>query len=188
MKSNRLQHFPSVLKMLESHADATEVFDVHKYCDHLSRLGQEFEGRFSDFEKLEPCVAFIAKPFTEMDIDQISKQIAELFNVSALEMEMEVINLQNNIQLKSQQHLPHFWSLVDSGVYKNIHQAALKASALFGSTYLCEAAFSDMNMIKCKFRTRLTDEHLNECIRVNLSAYTPAYTSLVESMQCQSAH
>lgn len=103
--------------------------------------------------------------------------MAELFDVSALEMEMEVINLQNNIQLKSQQHSPNFWCLVDPGVNKYIHQAALKASALFGSTYLCEAAFSDMNMIKCKFRTRLSDD-LNDCNDA----------SLVEAMQCQSAH
>ncbi|CAM4607670.1 unnamed protein product [Leuciscus chuanchicus] len=80
-KLNQLNLQLQVLKMLESHADTPEVFDVHKYCDLLSRLGQEFEGRFSDFEKLEPCVAFIANPFTEMDIDNISKQIAELFNL-----------------------------------------------------------------------------------------------------------
>lgn len=124
-------------------------------------------------------MVFIANPFMGLDVDNISKQMAELFDVSALEMEMEmeVINLQNNIQLKSQQHSPNFWCLVDPGVYKNIHQAALKAYALFGSTYLCEAAFSDMNVIKCKFRTRLSDD-LNDCNDA----------SLVEAMQCQSAH
>ncbi len=101
LKKNRLQHFPSVLKMIESHTSAPEVFDLLKYCDLLSRLGQEFEERFGDFEKM-------ANPFMELDIDNISKQMAELFDVSALEMEMEVINLQNNIHLKSQQHSPNF--------------------------------------------------------------------------------
>ena len=81
-------------------------------------------------------------------MDHISKQMAELFNVNAVEMDLEVINLQNHIQLKSQQHSQHFWSLVDPESYKNIHQAALKASALFGSTDLCEAACSDMNVIE----------------------------------------
>jgi len=92
---------------------------------------------------------------------------------------MEVINLQ-----KSQQLSQHFWSLVELDNYENFHQAALKMSALFGSTYLCESAFSYMNVLKSKLRTRLTDEHLNDSIRVNLSGYTSAYTSLVDSLQC----
>ena len=41
------------------------------------------------------------------------KKMAELFSVNPVEMEMEVINLQNNVQLKSQQNSQHFWSLVD---------------------------------------------------------------------------
>ena len=75
--------------------------------------------------------------------------MAELFSVNPVEMEMEVINLQNNVQLKSQQNSQHFWSLVDPENYKNSHQAALKMSALFGSVLhtFCEAAFSDMNEI-----------------------------------------
>ena len=61
-------------------------------------------------------------------------------------------------------------------------------SALFGSTYLCEAAFSDMNVMTSKYRTRLSDEHLNDSIRVSLSGYTPAHTCMVDSMQCHSSH
>lgn len=41
-------------------------------------------------------------------MDHFSKQMAELFNVNAVEMEMEVVNLQNHILLKSQQHSQHF--------------------------------------------------------------------------------
>ncbi|XP_028313963.1 general transcription factor II-I repeat domain-containing protein 2B-like [Gouania willdenowi] len=188
IKNKRYQHFPSFVKMLESNLGAEKVFKVHRYCDLLSRLGQEFTDRFSDFEKLEPCVTFIANPFLAVDISELSGQMAELFSVDPVEMEMEVLNLQNNVQLKSQQHSQHLWSLVEPEDYKNLHQVALKISALFGSTYLCESAFSDMNIIKSKYRNRLTDEHLNDSIRVNLSGYTPAYSSLVESMQCQSSH
>ena len=188
VKNKRFQHFPSVSKMLESHTGAASVLNVFKYCDLLSRLGQEFADRFSDFEKLEPCVTFMANPFMDVDISEISGQMAELFCLDPVEMEIEVINLQNNVQLKSQQHSEHFWSFVEPANYKNLHQAALKMSALFGSTYLCESAFSDMNVMKSKFRTRLADEHLNDSIRVNLSGYTPPYTSLADSMQCQSSH
>ncbi|KAK0152831.1 General transcription factor II-I repeat domain-containing protein 2B [Merluccius polli] len=139
VKNKRLQPFPSVVKMLESHA--VDVLVGHKYSD-LSKLGQEFEDKFNDFDKLEPCVAFIANTFMEVDIGEISEQMAELFSVNPVEMENRPC-------------------LVDPEIYKNIHQAALKESALFGSTYLCEAAFSDMNVMKSKFITSLTDEHIN---------------------------
>lgn len=102
-------------------------------------------------------------------------------------MEMEVISIQN-MELKSQQlpqHSQHFWSLIEPDDYKDLHHAALKSAALFGLTYLSESASSDMSVIKP--RTRLTDEHLNDSIRVNQRRYIPAYSSQVESMQRQSS-
>lgn len=92
----------------------------------MSRLGQEFADRFSDSERLEPCVTFMANP---LDTSEIS-----VFCVDLVEMEIEVVTLQHNVQFKSQKHSQHFWSLVDPDNYKNLHQAALKMSALFGST------------------------------------------------------
>ncbi|CAL9684507.1 unnamed protein product [Knipowitschia caucasica] len=130
----------------------------------------------------------MANPFMDVDISDISGQMAVLFGIDPVEMEMEVKNLQNSVQLKSQQSSGHFCSLVDPNDFKNLNEVALKVSALFGSTYLCESAFSDMNAIKSKYRTRLTDQHLNDAIRVNLSSYTPQYSSLVEAMQCQPSH
>ncbi|XP_056138883.1 general transcription factor II-I repeat domain-containing protein 2-like [Lampris incognitus] len=89
VKNKRFQHFPWVSKMLESHTGAASIVKVSKYCDLLSRLGQGFADRFSDFEKLEPCVTFMANPFMDVDISEISGQIAELFRVDPVEMEIE---------------------------------------------------------------------------------------------------
>ncbi|CAL9688304.1 unnamed protein product [Knipowitschia caucasica] len=188
VKNKKLQHFSSLSNMCENNPGAASALNVDKYCELLAKLGQEFVDRFVDFDKLQPCVTFMANPFMDVDISDISGQMAVLFGIDPVEMEMEVINLQNNVQLKSQQSSGHFWSLVDPNDFKNLNEVALKVSALFGSTYLCESAFSDMNAIKSKYRTRLTDQHLNDSIRVNLSSYTPQYSSLVEAMQCQPSH
>lgn len=59
------------MKVLESNTEAADVLDVHKCCDSLSKFGQEFEDRFNDFDKLGPCVVFIAKPFMEVGIGDI---------------------------------------------------------------------------------------------------------------------
>jgi len=72
--------------------------------------------------------------------------------------------------------------------YSGVCTAAKKVASLFGSTYLCESAFSDMNFIKNKHSTRLTDAHLKDSLTVAVSSYTPDYNTLVNSMQCQSSH
>src|SRR4029434_6936960 len=38
------------------------------------------------------------------------------------------------------------------------------------STYSCESAFSTMNMVKNKYRSTLTNEHVHQCLRL---AFTP---------------
>lgn len=103
-------------------------------------------------------------------------------------MQLETVTLQNDLHLRAHQGAPNFWGLVDTEKYRGVCTAALKVASLLGSTYLCESAFSDMNFIKDKHRTRLTDAHLQDSLRVAVSSYTPEYTTLVESMQCQASH
>lgn len=58
-------HFPSVQSVLNNNASATGALDeaADKYAQVLNRLGQEFENRFSDFDRLEPCVLVIWNHF-----------------------------------------------------------------------------------------------------------------------------
>ena len=52
----------------------------------------------------------------------------------------------------------------------------------FASTYLREALFSAMNHIKSKNRSRLTNEHLVELLRITvISSRNPQYQKIVES-------
>ncbi|XP_069486307.1 general transcription factor II-I repeat domain-containing protein 2-like [Ambystoma mexicanum] len=181
----KMHHFPSVMQMLTEHTASPELLNIDKYSSLLSRLKEEFSDRFRDFERIEPCVMFIANPFIEVNVCERTEQMGELFNLNSCAMEMEIVSLQGDILLKSRQSHTNFWSLVDHKEHSNICTAALKVTSLFGSTYLCESAFSDMNFIKSKFRTRLTDEHLSDSIQVAVSSYTPDYRALVDGMQCQ---
>lgn len=125
----------------------------------MTRLGEEFESRFTDFVRLEPCATFISNPLMDVDISDNSEQMGEVFSLSAVDLEMEILSLQNDFQLKSHKSAADFWKFVDAKKYPNISTGAMKCATLFGSTYLCESAFSDMNFIKSKFRTCLTDAH-----------------------------
>ena len=66
--------------MLEENYAASGAIDIQKYIDLLTRLGEEFERRFTDYVRLEPCAIIISNPF--MDVD-ISEQIGERFSLSA---------------------------------------------------------------------------------------------------------
>ena len=190
LQRKKMLHFPSVQSVLKDNASASEALDknAEKYCQVINRLGQEFEDRFCDLDQLEPCVSFISNPFMNKDITDIAEQLSATFNLDAGQVEIEIVTLQNDLHLKAHQAAPNFWSLVDTEKYSGVSTAAMKVASLFGSTYLCESAFSDMNFIKNKHRTRLTDAHLQDSLRVAVSSYTPDYNTLVNSMQCQSSH
>ena len=65
---------------------------------------------------------------------------------------------------------------------------ALKMMSCFGSTYLAESAFSDMNLIKSEIRNSLTDVHLDQCLRLSVSPYNPDFEKIAKSNQCQRSH
>jgi hypothetical protein len=46
---------------------------------------------------------------------------------------------------------------------------SLEMLSLFGSTYVSEAAFSTMNIIKSRMRNRLDDSPLESCLRLPLT-------------------
>ena len=58
------------------------------------------------------------------------------------DVENEIINLQASLVLQAHKNDPDMWKLVESPCLRKV---ALKMKALFGSTYLCESSFSDMN-------------------------------------------
>ncbi|KAL3279779.1 hypothetical protein HHI36_017287 [Cryptolaemus montrouzieri] len=67
---------------------------------------------------------------------------------------------------------------------KNIRQIALQLPAMFGSTYLCESAFSEMKIIQSKYRNKVTDDHMSSCLRLALSGFVPSYEKYAEDVQC----
>lgn len=177
-------------KVLSDNASASVAFDkaAEKYCQVINRLMQEFENRFTDFDQMEPCVSFISNPFMSVDVTSTAEKLSTTFNVDAGQVEMQILTIQNDLHLKAHLGNRNLWNLLDTEKYKIVCTAAMKVGCLFGSTYLCESAISNMNFIKNKFRTRLTDSHLRESLRVAVSNYTPEYSKLVDSMEWQVSH
>ena len=108
-------------------------------------------------------------PFREnAEADLLVSKIATLFHLYSSGIEDEILTLQADIELKSRAH-GQAWNLLTEVNYPNTRKGANSLTALFGSTYLCESDFSHMKIIESKYRSTMTDEHLELCLRLAVS-------------------
>ena len=84
--------------------------------------------------------------------------------------------------------LDFYRSYVPKDKYPGIYNHSLLMASLFGSTYICEQVFSRMKNIKCKSRTRITDDNLQSSLRVASSSISPNIDSIVSVKHCQVSH
>lgn len=173
---------------LEYYFEKYNKIDTNKYFESLAELKNDFEIRFSDFLKIEQIASFILNPFVNINISEISQEIANMINKKAPTIEMEIIDFQSDLQLKARISQTDFWTFVDEKKYPLIKETFQRLHSCFGSTYLCESGFSTMNLIKSKLRSNLTNEHVIDCMRLAITSYAPDYKKLAEEMQCQISH
>lgn len=64
-----------------------------------------------------------------------------------------------------------FWKNVDRTKYPLVFNEVLKICSMFGSSYLCEQGFSLMKYIKNKHRSNLTNEHLEQLMRISTTKF-----------------
>ncbi|MBN3305972.1 SCND3 protein, partial [Amia calva] len=119
---------------------------------------------------------------------RVSHLIETIRRWTRQDIENEIRTIQNDIQLKCRASDATFWALVSTTKYPEIKKVALCIKSLFGSTYLCESAFSSMNIVKSKYRSTMTDAHLNDCMRLVLTKYTTNFNKLADDRQCQASH
>ncbi|GBP12804.1 SCAN domain-containing protein 3 [Eumeta japonica] len=81
-----------------------------------------------------------------------------------------------------------FWALVSNEKYPNLKKCVEQLHSCFGSTYLCESAFSYLKQTKSKHRSRLTDARTLDSLRLAISDYKPDDAKLVEDTQTQCSH
>ncbi|CAM2114566.1 unnamed protein product [Caretta caretta] len=178
MKS--LIHFPSMKKVV-----CDSDFNPSPFVIHIQTLLEQSEKRFQQFTTIEPVVAFLVNPFTcQIEVTEMATSIVSLIQERIEDVEWEILDLQNDIVLKSCATDENF----DRKKFPALKNVAHKIKSYFGSTYLCKVLFSTMNIIKSKYRSRHTDAHLDDCLQMGLSSYSPNYKKLAEEMQCQKSH
>ena len=151
-----------------------------KYAALLFDLIQEFENRFQDFWENNQYFAIFETQFS--------------ININTLpaNFQMECIKLQTDIQLKEKfdcvSLLDFYGSYLPRDKYPLLHNHALFMSSLFGSTYIWEQLLSKMKPIKSKIRTKISDEHLENSLRIATTYVKPCIDALVSQIQCQTSY
>ena len=185
---NSLNHFQNIKRVIANSNICVEVLNTAPYIKTVDTLIVDISLRFQDLKPLESVISFFINPFNVQDKD-LSDKINNYFEISNKEdLEIEIINFQHDIILKSHFQDISSWNLVDENRFPNLRTCALKIFSFCGTTYNCEAIFSNMTYLKSKYRSQLTDAHLDQCLRASNSAYVLDYDKIAGDMQTQISH
>ena len=165
-------HFPT---LQEQKPDVTT-----EYAGECAKLIQAFDERFHDVKNIQKELDVFATPFNVQPSDVPDN------------LQMEIIDLQNNNELKAKYHnlsLLDFYKLyVRAEDFPILRRHALKFASLFGTTYRCEQFFSKLTLAKTRFRSRLTDSNLENQLRVASSSLPADIRRLAREKQFQPSH
>lgn len=100
------------------------------------------------------------------------------------QLQLELIELQCDDERRGkhqQLSLVDFYGQLDKDRFPEMRTFAKKMLSLFGSTYLCEQTFSVMNLNKNQLRSKLSDSHLRDILRISTTSLKPDLASLLKS-------
>ena len=169
----------------------TSQFNTARYIKQVQSLSSDFDRRFIDFASVQPIATYMCFPLaTDIDVEDIASKIGSLFQLDITAVEEEMVSLQNDIEMKSRASIEteKIWKVLSEEKYPNIKKCAFYLLSCFGSTYLCESVFSHMKIIKSRYRSVMTDQHLLACLRLATTSYCLNYEEIVTSSQCQVSH
>jgi len=186
IEQKKFIHFPTILECKNN----SEIVNTETFLSFLSNLMKEFDARFKDFSKIGKLSQFLKTPNEVLPDGEWTDVAEKLFNLSKSKLQIEIIDLQEDVSLKQyiSASTEEFWAKDGIDKYSNCKQLAINLASMFGSTYICEALFSKINFLKNKYRTELTDSHLEDTLRVSCSTRVPDFKKLAKENKCNFSH
>ncbi|KAG2464476.1 SCND3 protein, partial [Polypterus senegalus] len=181
------EHFPKLQEQIQGERNFSP------YVDFINKLIGNFSNRFNSFCLGEQLLLLIQNPFLIREVRGFSKEATQTFKwAHAGSLQLELIDLQGNAALREHFETTDpatFWlQTVSESVFPGLTKVALHTLTMFGSTYSCESAFSNMNIIKNKYRSRLNNEHLHICMRTALTPFQPRFKLLAGQPHAHFSH
>ena len=182
--SNELAFFPT-LKQYSADADTSP------FVEFMDNLIEEFQTRFATFKDIDNLLLMVRNPFI-VEIDGLWLTQAKNIDpgLSTPNLQTQLIDLQSDDELQilhKSKTSAEFWLSIPQSC-NELKSLSLKVVGMFGSTYVCESSFSNMNYIKNKYRTRLTDSHLEDVMRISTTTYVPDFARMARFSKCHFSH
>ncbi|XP_022127415.2 general transcription factor II-I repeat domain-containing protein 2-like [Pieris rapae] len=190
IKNENLHNFPTLIKAQQDGITVSPDNLVY-ISNYLLSLSNEFLKRFQDLRKIKKCLLLVENPW---HLEVATTTELALLGFDNVKLSDELIDLKNDTNLeaifkeKRETHqYEEFWKLVPDN-YKTLKNCAHLLLTLFATTYICESSYSKMKYAKNVYRSRLTDPHLDDVLRIACSNYVPDLTKIVKLLQCQKSH
>lgn len=165
------------LACMETFEELGESVDFSGHYSHFDDFKNNFEERFQDFVKLQPSMLLFCDPRT-VDVSTVESCY-----------QMELCDLQADPFLKQRPETgAEPFRLLSSDRFPLLRKFGLRMFSMFGSTYRCEQAFSNVNVIKSKFRSHLSDSSLESSLRLATSNFSADIDELMKESQAQVSH
>uniref|UniRef100_A0A5S6QHL4 Dimer_Tnp_hAT domain-containing protein n=1 Tax=Trichuris muris TaxID=70415 RepID=A0A5S6QHL4_TRIMR len=172
LQRNDTVHFPTLSEQTPS--------STHEYAGEVAKLIQAFNERFEDVNSKEMELNIFATPFNVEPADVPDN------------LQHEIIQLQSDNDLKARYNnlpvLEFYKRYITNDEFPTLRRHALKYASAFGTTYSCEQFFSKLTIAKSRLRCRLTDENLEQQLRVASSSIPANITRLINKKQFQRSH
>ena len=216
LQRGTLSHFSCLREFKQTHSDVT--INLEYLQSAIIAMQSSFGRRFCEFRKEKKTLSFPASPFSidplELNMIALAGVSQPDFEIELADITVKDIwiskfrslaaDLEDVARQKADVAQGHDWSKIEKlpkpdqlifetwnalpDTYDNMKKYALGILLIFGSTYVCEQLFSNMNYIKNRYRTRLTDDSLQSCVKVKVSSYSPNVQMLCAEMQEQKSH
>ncbi|XP_066471497.1 protein FAM200C-like isoform X2 [Tiliqua scincoides] len=214
LQRGTLSHFPC----LRDFKQANNEINLEYLQSAIIAMQTSFGKRFCEFREEKNTLSFPVTPLTvdpsllnmtasagvsqpdlEMELADIADKDIWVSKFKHLTADLEDVARQKAILAQN-----HKWSDIEKlpkldklvfetwnaipDTYMNMKKYAFAVLSIFGSTYVCEQVFSNMNFIKNKYRSRLTDVCLQSCVKTKVTSYSPDVQTLCVEIQKQKSH
>ncbi|XP_015684326.1 general transcription factor II-I repeat domain-containing protein 2B-like [Protobothrops mucrosquamatus] len=214
LQKGTLSHFPSLREFKQGH----NMINSEYLQSAIIAMETSFGKRFCEFREEKNTLSFPVTPLTsdpsalnmtafagvsQPDLEMELADIADK-DIWVSKFQRLTDNLEDVARQKANLALNHKWSDIENfpkldklifdtwnaipSTYSNMKKYAFGVLSIFGSTYVCEQVFSNMNYIKNKYRSRLTDISLQSCLKMKVMSYSPDMQMLCADVEKQKSH
>ncbi|KAM3848390.1 general transcription factor II-I repeat domain-containing protein 2-like [Vipera latastei] len=214
LQRGTLSHFPSLREFKRGH----DMINSEYLQSAIIAMQTSFGKRFCEFREEKNTLSFPVTPLTIdpsalnmtafAGVSQPDLEM-ELANIAGKDIWVSKFqrltdNLEDVAHQKARLAQNHKWSDIENlpkqdklifetwnaipNTYTNMKKYAFGVLSIFGSTYVCEQVFSNMNYIKNKYHSDFTENSLQSCLKMKLTSYSPDVQMLCADVEKQKSH